>query len=541
MMKCPQEGNSPTPRLLRTLLHRVRTAAERTLSALDAACNRIYGWRLNPLYQSGAAAFVLLLVLIVTGIYLLVFYRVSSPWESVQRIQADPYLGRWMRSLHRFASDALVVAVAVHAFRMFAQDRAWGPRALAWISGVIMLLLVFVSGWTGFVIVWDTFGARLAIAGASLFDALPVLSEPVRRIFSGEHAVPPAFFFINLFLHVAIPLVAAAGLWIHLARVARPVLLPPRTLALWMIGALMVLSVLLPVPLLPQQNPFSLPDTVQGDLFYAFWLSWAERLPAWVTWSGAIGTLSLGLLVPAWNRRARTGRWAPSSVDPRLCTGCMQCPQDCPWDAITMQPRNDDRPTLLAHVDPARCVSCGICAGSCAPMGIGPPGHSGRDQLEQLRSLLAETPLASAQTVACVACEYTPPHLRTALAAEGAWIFAVPCAGNLHTSVIETLLRSGAAGVLVVSCPPRDCRGREGPKWLEQRVYHDREAELQARVDRRRIRLAVGAPGDIDGAMAHYRSLARSLAQLDATDGEDLPAASEECERASIAPTQESP
>lgn len=174
-------------------------------------------------------------------------------------------------------------------------------------------------------------------------------------------------------------------------------------------------------------------------------------------------------------------------------------------------------------------------------MGIGPPGHSGRDQLEQLRSLLAETPLASAQTVACVACEYTPPHLRTALAAEGAWIFAVPCAGNLHTSVIETLLRSGAAGVLVVSCPPRDCRGREGPKWLEQRVYHDREAELQARVDRRRIRLAVGAPGDIDGAMAHYRSLARSLAQLDATDGEDLPAASEECERASIAPTQESP
>jgi coenzyme F420-reducing hydrogenase delta subunit/Pyruvate/2-oxoacid:ferredoxin oxidoreductase delta subunit len=446
-----------------------------------------------------------------------------------------------MRSLHRFASDALVVAVAVHAFRMFAQDRTWGPRTLAWISGAIMLLLVFVSGWTGFVIVWDTFGARLAIAGATLFDALPVLSEPVRRIFSGEQPVPPAFFFINLFLHVAIPLIAAAGLWIHLARVARPVLLPPRTFALWTIGALIVLSVLLPVPLLPQQDAFSLPHTVRGDLFYAFWLSWVEQLPAWISWTGAIGTLSLGLLVPVWSRRSRTGRWAPSSVDPRLCTGCMQCPQDCPWDAITMQPRHDDRPTLLAHVDPARCVSCGICAGSCAPMGIGPPACSGRDQLEQVRHLLAETPLASAPTVACVACEYTPAHLRTALAGEGAWIFTVPCAGNLHTSVIETLLRAGAAGVMVVSCPPRDCRNREGPKWLEQRVYHDREAELQARVDRRRIRLAVAAPGDVDGAMADYRSLARSLDRLAAADQVDIPAVPEECERASAATTRRSP
>ena len=56
-----------------------------------------------------------------------------------------------------------------------------------------------------------------------------------------------------------------------------------------------------------------------------------------------------------------------------------------------MVAREDDRPTLIARVDPARCVSCGICAGSCAPMGIGPPGRSGRDQLAATRALLELT------------------------------------------------------------------------------------------------------------------------------------------------------
>src|SRR3970282_84102 len=74
----------------------------------------------------------------------------------------------------------------------------------------------------------------------------------------------------------------------------------------------------------------------------------------------------------------------------------------------------------------------------------------------------------------------------------GAPVWPITCAGNLHTSVIELLIRAGVGGVLVVSCPPRDCWSREGPKWLEERVYHDREAELQPRVDRRRVRLGQG-------------------------------------------------
>jgi ferredoxin len=472
----------------------------------------------------------MLLVLIVTGLYLLVFYRISAPWASVQRIVADPWLGRWIRSLHRFASDAMVVAAVIHAFRMFAQARSWGPRALAWISGVTLLLFVFVSGWTGFVIVWDTFGARLAIAGAELFDALPLLSEPVRRIFSGEGPIPGAFFFINLFLHVAIPLGVAAGLWIHVSRVARPTLLPPRALNIALIGGLTLLAIFLPAPLPPEANPFRLVSSVPADLVYGFWLPWTEGAPAWVGWSAATVVLVGAIVVPRIMRRPREGTWTPSVVDERLCTGCNQCPKDCPWEAIAMQPRTDGRTTLVAHVNPALCVSCGICAGSCAPMGVGPALRTGRDQVAEMRVLARQFAPTGDPSIVAMFCANAPPDHRDALEKAGATLQLLTCTGNLHTSAVELALRGGAAGVIVFSCPPRDCRGREGPKWLEQRFYHDREAELQERVDRRRVRLATAAPGDLAGTLAPWESFRRDVLALAVPPSASLDDSEPECE-----------
>lgn len=493
--------------------------ADRALRGLDAGFNRLHGWRNNPVHQSGTMAFALLLVLIVTGLYLLVFYRVSAPWASVQRLVADPWLGRWMRSLHRFASDAMVIFAVIHAFRMFAQARSWGPRAIAWVSGVGLLLLVFLSGWTGFVIVWDTFGARLAIAGAVLFDALPILSEPLQRIFSGERPIPGAFFFINLFLHVAIPLGVAAGLWIHVSRVARPKLLPPRVLGVTVVVGLTLLAIVLPAPLPPEANPFELATRVPGDLVYGFWLPWTEGAPAWAGWSAATGTFIIAVLIPRLMRRARVNEWAPSVVDERLCTGCNQCPQDCPWGAITMQARTDDRPTLVAHVNPDLCVSCGICAGSCAPMGVGPAGRTGRDELVAVRMLVETLETDRAPDVVAIVCENAPPSHLDGLRRKGAVVHPVKCTGNLHTSAVELALRGGAAGVIIFSCPPRDCRGREGPKWLEQRMYHDREAELPARVDRRRVRLATAAPGDLAGTVESFEDFRREVRLIAPTTG----------------------
>ncbi|HEX6668716.1 MAG TPA: hydrogenase iron-sulfur subunit [Gemmatimonadales bacterium] len=499
-------------------------SARRVLASLDGALNRLYGWRYNPLYQSGALTVALLLLLIVTGVYLLLFYRVGSPYESVGRITDQVWLGRWIRGLHRYASDAAVVAAALHAFRLFAQGRRWGPRTLAWISGVVLFGLILVCGWTGYVMVWDGFGQVLATEGARFMDLLPLFSEPIGRAFTGERALGGAFFFLNLFLHIALPIGLGIVLWLHVSRVARPVLLPPRRLMWTLFALLTAAAVLIPVRMAPEASPYARPEQVPLDVFYAFWLPLTEGRPVWAAWLvGLVATLAV-LTVPSWARPAATRRPPASVVDERLCTGCRQCSLDCPYEAIAMLPRTDGRADVVAHVTPALCVSCGICAGSCAPMGVGPPGRTGRDQLERVRAFVTGR-RPGAGDVVVVACTRGAGGIGGSDTVEGCPVLPMQCVGNLHTSVIEYLVRAGAGGVLVAACPLRDCWNREGPRWLEERVYHDREAELKERVDRQRVRIAHAGLRErarIVEALRGFQAEVRALAAAPGEDAIDL-------------------
>lgn len=489
--------------------------ARRLIDLLDRAASRLYGWRWNPIHQSGTVAVAMLVALIATGVYLLLFYRVGAPAASVAGLAADPWLGSWMRSLHRYASDLFLVAAVLHLLRMFAQARGWGPRALAWVSGSILLGAGLVCAWTGYVMAWDTFGERLAREGARLMDALPVLSEPVSRIFAGDGPVPSAFFFVNLFVHIGVPLAMGVLLWLHVSHVARPALLPPKRITWSIVAALAAASILVPAPLGPAADPYRLARSTPLDLIAAWWLPLSEHLTAGASWTAIVLTGLILLIMPRLTRRTRVGAEAPSVVDPRLCTGCNQCPQDCPWEAITMVKRDDDRPTLVARVDPTRCVSCGVCAGSCAPMGVGPPGRTGRDQLRTLREQVsAQFDELVTIPIVAICCDETPRAHVDAIRERGAYVHGVSCVGNLHSSVVEWFLRNGAPGVIVCGCPPRDCTSREGPKWLDARLFHGREAELQERVDRRRVRVATLAPGDRAGSLAAYDAFAREIAAL---------------------------
>ncbi|MDZ4674465.1 MAG: hydrogenase iron-sulfur subunit [Gemmatimonadota bacterium] len=485
----------------------------RFLDALDAAIDRLAGWRYNPLYQSGTIVVALLLVLLVTGIWLLLFYRVATPWESVAAITASRWTGNWVRGVHRFASDAAVLAIVAHVVRMVAQRRTWGPRALAWFSGMILLGVFMMSAWTGFVMVWDSFGRELALEGARIFDVLPILSEPIGRTFVAERNPPGAFFFFNLFLHVALPLGMGALLLLHVSRLARATLLPPRPLMWGIIGLLVAVAIVWPLTIAPAADPFTSPDSVPMDWWFAFWMPLTRRLSPGGVWLLGIAAIGGMLLIPRMTRPGPTASHPVSQVDHALCTGCYQCSFDCPFTAITMVPRSDGRAEVVAEVDPDRCVSCGICAGSCAPMGVGPPGRTGRDQLARTRPLAADGTLAGRTVV--IACEQGAWCHRAELEAAGVRVLSTPCVGNLHSSVVEIAIRGGARGVLVLSCPPRDCQGREGPKWLVERLFHDREAELQARVDRRRVAVGYARSGAPGQAMAEIRTFAAALDQLD--------------------------
>jgi ferredoxin len=306
------------------------------------------------------------------------------------------------------------------------------------------------------------------------------------------------------------------------ARQARARLLPPRRLMWGVIGMLTLVSIVWPVPLAPEADLFRLPGEAPYDVFFSFFLPLSRMLSPGLAWAIALGLGAVLLLVPLWARPRAERRPAPSVVNERHCTGCEQCVHDCPYEAISMIPRSDGREGLVARVDPSACVSCGICIGSCAPMGVGPWGITGREQIAEVRRFVAQHRPGAADVV-LIGCTYGAGGIGARREVDGATVFPVSCAGSLHTSVIEYLVRSGVGGVMVVSCPPDDCRNREGAKWVEQRMFAGREAELKERVDRRRVRLTDAAAFDgrrVRAELARFRADVAALRTFAETDEE---------------------
>ena len=470
----------------------------RGLGAADRLFDRIYSSAFNPLYRTGTLAALTLAIALVTGVYLLFVYDIARPYESVADIQRDIVVGRWMRALHRYASDAAVVAVAFHVLRLIVQGKTWGPRTLAWVTGVLLAGMMMFSAVTGFVLVWDRFGQALAVAGAKMLRLLPLFPEPPDRAFVGEAPMPSQFFFMNLFLHVAIPLGMVCFLWLHTARLARAAWFPGRRVALGTTIALVVLAVVWPAPLPPPADLLVLPGRVQVDWFYGFWLPLAGASPSLGL---AIAVVMTGLLlgVPWLLRPSRSHAPPPAVADADLCEGCEQCLNDCPFDAIEMVTgKHPEIHPLRAEVQVDRCTSCGLCAGSCASLAIGPAQRTARDQLSAARRLVGSLSDPARMTV-LVACgnngglaerleHYCAHHSSLA------W-FPVDCAGTLHPGTVS-YLGGHFGGLLVVACPPQNCLHREGASLADARILGERRPAIPGRIAGLPVRLLHGSSAD---------------------------------------------
>ena len=79
---------------MRGLVAKLRSVCWSLISRADRFMNRLYSSRFNPLYHSGALVVLLLVVLLLTGLYLLIFYRIGEPHASVARITASTRLWR---------------------------------------------------------------------------------------------------------------------------------------------------------------------------------------------------------------------------------------------------------------------------------------------------------------------------------------------------------------------------------------------------------------------------------------------------------------
>ena len=487
----------------------------RLLNPLNKFFDWIYHSEYNPFYRSGTLAIGLLFVLLASGFYLLFFYRVGAPYASVAAIQEQVWLGRWIRALHRYATDAALIAVFFHVLQLLSHGKTWGPRTLAWVSGMILLASLCISAWTGYVMVWDEHGQFVALAGLELLQAIPLLKNEVSSAFNGERALPASFFFMNLFLHVAIPLGMVFGMWIHTARLARTIWFPIKSVFLYCLIGLTILSIALPAVLLPEANMLRIIGRIQIDWWYGFWIPLIYKSSPEFVLLVLAGLFTAGITIPWWWRPSTKKKPAISEVDEELCTGCTQCARDCPYDAIKMIPHSSGK-HLLAEVSPLHCVSCGICAASCDELAVGPPGRSAGDQHKNIDLFCDETiKTAEKEAIVIVACRHNEsvPEKLSAYADNNKdiYYFDLNCCGTLQSAALEKLL-ARVGGVILSGCAARNCMNRDGLDLLKGRLYGKRVPFISRDIDQKRIVVAPNSENEVAETIGKVKSLQHYLA-----------------------------
>ncbi|WP_428672034.1 cytochrome b N-terminal domain-containing protein, partial [Roseibium sp.] len=217
-------------------------AAERLLS-------KVFPPDWNPILNLGALGFFFYWIITASGVYVYIFFDtgVTQAFASVDYMTRDQwYAAGFMRSFHRYASDALVVVMLLHMVREFALGRYRGVRWFSWMTGIPVLLFVYIAGISGYWLVWDNLAQYVAIVSTEWLDHLPFFGQAVAGNFLSPESLESRFFTLMIFMHIAVPLIALIVLWLHLQRVTKPKINPPRGLALGTGLSLFLLSAAYP-------------------------------------------------------------------------------------------------------------------------------------------------------------------------------------------------------------------------------------------------------------------------------------------------------
>ena len=173
---------------------------------------------LNYWWTFGGILAFMLGVQIVTGIVLAMHYtpHVDFAFNSVEAIMRDVNYGWLLRYLHANGASMFFLAAYIHMFRGMYYGSYKEPREVLWILGVILLLLMIMTGFMGYVLPWGQMSFWAATVITNLFSAIPLVGEPIVTWLWGGYAVGNPT--LNRFysLHYLLPFVIVGVVVLHI-------------------------------------------------------------------------------------------------------------------------------------------------------------------------------------------------------------------------------------------------------------------------------------------------------------------------------------
>ena len=294
--------------------------------------------RLTLSWGLGGMATVLVSLLFLTGILLLLTYQPSTDhaYTSIQILTREVPFGLWVRNIHHWSANLLVVIAVLHLVRVVLTG-AFGPgRRLNWVIGLFLLFLLLSSNFTGYLLPWDQLAYWAVTICTSMLGYIPICGLWLQEMFRGGAEIGPATLANFFVLHVAfIPgtlfilllwhfwLVRRAGGLVQVAQndsedipVQRVPTVPnlivrEAAVGLSLIAFVVVLAIVWNAPLLEQANPGMSPNPAKAPWYF---LGFQELLlhlhPVFAVFIWPLLGAAALLCVPFWRDSALpTGLW----------------------------------------------------------------------------------------------------------------------------------------------------------------------------------------------------------------------------------------
>jgi quinol-cytochrome oxidoreductase complex cytochrome b subunit len=307
--------------------------------------------RLPRTFGLGGAALVLFLLLAATGALLLVAYEPSPEraYGTVATLVDEVHFGAFVRNAHHWAANGLVLVTFLHLLRVFYRGGHLPPRRGNWLLGIVLLLLVVASAFTGYLLPWDQLAYWAVTISTGMLEYVPLLGGALLEAARGGPDIGPSTLVRFFVLHVAIlPIAVVVLLAFHfwLVRKAGGVVLPddvgdaasPRgplvptspgltrregVAALVVTAAVLLLAAVADAPLLAQANPGMSPNPAKAPWYF---MGVQELLVHLHPLFAAVVVPALALVLlaalPSLGGAARTtGRWFGSALGTRTTLG----------------------------------------------------------------------------------------------------------------------------------------------------------------------------------------------------------------------------
>ncbi len=297
--------------------------------------------RFSPFYYLGGICLYLLMLQVVTGIMLLLYYRPTEEqaFESVQFIMTKVSFGWLVRSIHSWSSNLLIGALFVHLFSTFLLKAYRPPRELTWMTGMLLFMTCLGLGFTGYLLPWNELAYSATKVGTEMLAAIPLIGQTLKEFLRGGANVTgitlTRFFAFHIWV---LPLVLGMVVGVHLLLVQKhgmsrpltessgPAISMPfmphfllRDLNVWLLvlALLITLSFYFPAHLgNPADSLAPTPVGIRPEWYFLFMFQLLKLLPAHILGieGEQIGILGFGLigllmfLVPFLDKKSAAGR-----------------------------------------------------------------------------------------------------------------------------------------------------------------------------------------------------------------------------------------